>query len=305
MLAFIKNIIGQLQDQNHKAKSLAFVRVALCIWYLKELLFRWPALELLYNNHSILSIKPAYAFQLFHINASFLKEHYLLLVITCIILLILNLLGIGKNLVAFLLFIALTILYNLNNQFGNSGDEMALLLFFYLSFANSYRHWSLSKYTIEKESSQRLCNLVSNLVAYSIILNLCLVYFLAGYFKLQNFYWLQGSGILYFLNDERFSIFASGTTVQLPTWLMLTLNYGIIAFELGFPFLVWFKKSRNFILILGLLLHLGIYLFLMIYGMSIVFVLQYALFISDEELSRGLQKINSIFKKQKPFPSVF
>ena len=299
MLKIIKQAVWQLQQRNQKASALAFLRVALCSWYLKELLFRWPALELLYSNNSILKIKASNSFQLFHLDIAFFYEHYLVLVYCCIVLLFLNLFGIGKNILAFILFIALTILYNLNDKFGNSGDEMVLLLFFYLSFANSFSRFTLFKQKQISVDKQHFYNLMSNLAAYSIIFNLCLAYFLAGTFKAQDPYWIKGIGIHYFLNDERFSIFAAGNTLHLPTWLMYLVNYGTIAFELSFPFLVWFRQSRNVVLSLGLMMHLGIYLFLMIYGMSIVFIIQYVLFFTEEELNQFFQKIKLLFIKRK------
>ena len=301
----IKKIIGHLQQHNQKAYYLAFLRVALSIWYLKELLFRWPALEMLYSGHGLFKLKPSAAISLFHLNPLWLQQHYIMVVYACIFLLLLNIIGIGRNIVSFLVFIALALLQNMNDTFGNGGDWMALLLMFYLSFADTFSHFTLRKQKIYSPEMQRLHNLVSNLASYAIIINLCLVYFMAGLYKAQDPYWLKGTGIYYFLNDDRYSILAANKQLVSPSIWMYVVNYGTVLFEISFPFLVFFKRSRWIALLLGVLMHLGIYFFLMIYGMSVVFILQYGLFFSNEEIISIVEKIKAMLKfKRKTLPAV-
>ena len=301
----IKKIIGHLQQRNQKAYYLAFLRVALSIWYLKELLFRWPALEMLYSGHGLFKLKPSAAISLFHLNPLWLQQHYIMVVYACIFLLLLNIIGIGRNIVSFLVFIALALLQNMNDTFGNGGDWMALLLMFYLSFADTFSHFTLRKQKIYSPEMQRLHNLVSNLASYAIIINLCLVYFMAGLYKAQDPYWLKGTGIYYFLNDDRYSILAANKQLVSPSIWMYVVNYGTVLFEISFPFLVFFKRSRWIALLLGVLMHLGIYFFLMIYGMSVVFILQYGLFFSNKEIISIVEKIKAMLKfKRKTLPAV-
>lgn len=297
----IPQIIWRLQQTNQKAYSLAFLRVALSSWFLKELLFRWPAFEVLYSNHSFLKVTPSNALYLFRLSPVWLRDHYMMMLYACIALLLLNIVGIGKNIVSLLLFIALTLLYSINDKFSNSGDEMAMLLVFYLSFANTFSHFTLLKQRPLPLPKQKVYNLVSNLALYSILFNLCLSYFMAGLYKTQDPYWQHGTAIHYFLNDWRYSILAGSNHVAAPAILIYILTYSTILFELSFPFWVWFRRSRNVVLLLGLMMHLGIYLFLMIYGMSVIFIIQYALFFSDEEIGPVIKKVKNLmpFKNRK------
>ncbi len=259
---------------------------------------RWPAFETLYSNHSFLKLDATYSLQAFGFNADLLREHYMVLITFCMLLLVLNIFGIGRNITSFLLFLSFTVLYHLNNKFANSGDEMSMLLLFYLSFANSFSHFTLFKRKPFEPGKEKVYNLVSNIAAYSMMINLCLSYFMAGVFKSLDQYYQNGTGIYYFINDDRYSVFAAGSKhIALPYILSAIIGYGTIALEFCFPFLVWYNKSRNIIFVICLLMHLGIYAFLMIYGMTIIFIIQYGLFYSNEEVMGAVQKIKSFLRK--------
>lgn len=288
----IRQLIWRFQQTNEKAFYLALLRVLACLWFIKEMLFRWPAFEMLYSNRSFLKLDSTVSLQIFGLDAVYLKEHYLVLVWLCMGLLLLNLFGIGRNLVSFLLFLAFTVLYHLDNQFANSGDEMSMLLLLYLSFANTFSHFVLFKRRPMAADKEKLYNVASNLAAYSIMINLCMAYFMAGVFKAMDPYWQNGTGIYYFINDDRYSIFAAGGQhVPLPFWVSCIFNYGTLLLEFVFPVLVWFKKTKGFVFALCLLMHMGIYAFLGIYGMTLIFIIQYGLFYSNDEALAAAEKI--------------
>lgn len=294
----IQQMIWRFQQKNEKAYYLGVLRVLVSLWFIKEMIFRWPAFETLYSNHSFLKLDPSRSIEALGLNVYFLKEHYLVLVWICMILLVLNLFGIGRNVVSLLVFLSSTLLYHLDNKFANSGDEMSMLLLFYLSFANTFSYFTLFKRKPLPEPKEKLYNLVSNIAAYSMMVNLCLAYFMAGFFKLMDPYWQKGMGIYYFINDDRYSVFAAGGRhVALPLVLSYLFNYGTLLLELTFPVLVWYKNYRNFIFIVCLLMHLGIYAFLMIYGMTVIFIIQYGLFYSNEEVMATAEKIKLFFRK--------
>ena len=178
---------------------------------------------------------------------------------------------------------------------------MSMLLAFYLCFADTFSQFTLFKQKAYSLPKQKIYNLLSNLAAYAIIGNLCLSYFLAGAYKLQDPYWLRGEGMYYIVNDERFSILAAGGKhIAVPALLVHFFSYGTILFEISFSFFICFRRSRKFLLLLGLLMHLCVYLFLMIYGLSLIFIIQYGLFFSNEEVTSFVEKLKSRIKYKKP-----
>jgi hypothetical protein len=294
----IQQTIWRFQQKNEKAYYLAVLRVLVSLWFIKEMIFRWPAFETLYSNHSFLQLDSSPSLRAFGMDPHFLKAHYMVLVGVCMLLLLLNLFGIGRNIVSLLLFLSFTILYHLDNNFANSGDEMSMLLLFYLCFANTFSYFTLFKRKPLSPSKEKLYNLVSNIAAYSMMVNLCMAYFMAGIFKLMDPNWQNGTGIYYFANDDRYCVFAAGGQhVAMPMVLSYILNYGTLLLELTFPVLVWYKKYRNVVFIICLLMHLCIYAFLMIYGMTIVFIIQYGMFYSNDEVIAAAEKIKLFFRK--------
>ncbi len=293
-----RQLIWRFQQINEKAFYLSLLRVLVSLWFIKEMIFRWPAFEVLYSNKSFLKLDSTISLQIFGLNAVWLKEHYMALVIVCMLLLVLNLFGIGRNIVSLLLFLSFTVLYHLDNKFANSGDEMSMLLLMYLSFANTFSHFVLFKRKPFDEKKEKVYNLISNIAAYSIMINLCMSYFMAGFFKALDFHWQAGTGIYYFINDDRYSVFAAGGKhVALPLAISYVFNYGTLLLEFVFPVLVWYKKPRNIVFAFCLLMHLGIYSFLMVYGMTIVFVIQYGLFYTNDETLAAFEKIKLFLRK--------
>ncbi len=255
-------------------------------------------MDIFYGSDSIVTVKPTGFVALLHLNSSWLRMHYQWLVFGIVFLSALNITGIGRNAVSLLLFIAVKILSDLNDKVSNGGDRMALLLLFYLAFANTYSYYTLQKRKPFSERNEKLYNLISNLAAWSLIINLCMVYFFAGFFKALDPYWQDGTTLHYFFNDDRYSVFiAPGGYIALPTVFLYIINYGTILLELAFPFLIWHKKFRNRVLFLCFLMHLGIYSFLMVYAMSVIYVLQYGLFYSNDEMLALAAKIRGMFKK--------
>ena len=88
----------------------------------------------------------------------------------------------------------------------------------------------------------------------------------------------------YIFNNERFSNVLSYYKV-FNNYILITLStYLAIIWELSFSFLIWSKKYKYYILLLGLTIHLGIYFVMMIHDFEILFLSTYILFFSDEEL---------------------
>jgi hypothetical protein len=294
----INQIIARFQQTNEKAFYLAFLRVAVSCWFLFQLILRWPGLEIFYSSNSFLHFEPNGILSYFPAGAIWLKAHYMWLIYTCLLLLVLNILGIGRNIVSLALFIAYTLLYAVNSRINNGGDSMSMLLLLYLSFANTFSYFTLVKRTPFAEPQEKLYNLLSNLAAYAIVINLTLAYFFAGFFKVFDIYWQDGTALNYFLNDDRlFAFAAKGKYIHFQPLFLYIVNYGTLLLELAFPFLIVQKKYRNFTLLLCFLMHLGIYCFLMVYTMSLIFVLQYGMFYSNEEMLSLAQKIKMRCRK--------
>jgi hypothetical protein len=285
--AYIEN----LHVNNSKSFYLAILRVVLSLWLLKELLFNWTSLEILYGKKSFIVFHTNALFELFNINTEFMHEHYKLLIALYAIVLSFNIVGIGRNFTALLVYLFVELFQRMNHLTLNGGDNLAKFILLYLVFANTYEHFVLNPNKTKNTFTQRSSNLLSNLAAYSIIIHLCLAYFIAGISKVHSDAWYNGIATYYILSLERFKGTTFNELLVRNGWFVLISSYFTIIFELYFPVLVWIKKFRVPLMVMGIALHMGIYIFMMIYGFQFIFLLTYGLFFSNKEILRFKENI--------------
>jgi hypothetical protein len=208
-----------------------------------------------------------------------------------IVLSILFAFGIGKRFTAFLLAISLYFNGELIYLYSNGGDNLLTFIAIYLVFVNSYDYLSFSKLKYKKEQINKISNMVSNLAVLSIMIHLCLVYFVSFMHKIHSDMWFNGVATYYILNLERYKspfnhLFANNAFV------IAVSTYGTLAFELLFPLFIWNKKFRSILLFFGILLHMGIYFFMKIYDFEILFIMVYGFFISNNEWKSIINWLN-------------
>jgi hypothetical protein len=287
-----------LQQKNYKSFYLSFLRVAISIFLLNEVYFNWPAMDVLYGPEPFTGLKANSLATIHGVPLFFLRTHYMWLIYGYIIVILLNILGVGKWLTGLLLFLMVDFFQNMNLAFVNGGDRMVWLILLWLIFADSYGYFTLHTNKNSVEKNKKLHNLISNLAALSIMLQLCVAYFSSGIQKLNDPSWLNGEGTYYALSMERFMGTSFNKYIVQQKWVDYITNYGTILFELLFPVLIWIKKFRKPLLISGVVFHLCISIFLMIYGFEIVFMMLYGFFLPDKKLVDYLVKIKGfIFQK--------
>lgn len=299
MKAYIKYYTLLLQKENYKSFYLAFLRVAICCWLLKELAINWSSLDTLFGPSGFVVPKNNFINRLPGGGFLFAKRHYIWFIAAYIFLIVANLLGIGRNIGALMLFIIMYMVQKMNVSNVNGGDILARMILFYLVFADSYRYFVLFKQKWQDDERQKLLNLLSNLAALSIMLQLCVAYFSAGVTKLIEPVWWQGEATYYAMSMERYIGTSFNKNLIQQKWIDYATNYGTLVFELLFPVLIWIRKFRKPLLYAGVLFHACIYIFLMIYGFEIVFVLTYGLFLPNRQWLGVAQKTANFFKIYK------
>jgi hypothetical protein len=126
----------------------------------------------------------------------------------------------------------------------NSSYLLILLLAFYCIPVN----------TSTKSISGHIFNRVAILAA---TIQICIVYFLSGLYKLSGDMWVNGDAIYYTLEMERFSReWVKNSGITSVSFLMKGTNYLILAYQLLFPIIIWIKKWRYPVLIIGTGFHL-------------------------------------------------
>jgi hypothetical protein len=295
----IKYYIEFLQRENYKSFYLAFLRVAICCWLLKEVCINWTSMDILYGDSVFVVSKKNLINRLPGGGFHFVRSYYIWFIVAYIGVIFLNILGIGRQFTLLILLVMFYVLQKMNMSMVNGGDAMARLILFYLIFADSYKYFVLNKQKNVDDDKRKLQNLFSNLAALSIMFQLCLAYFSSGIAKIMEPVWLHGEATYYTLSMERFIGTPFNKYIIQHKWIVYFTNYGTLLFELLFPLLIWIKKFRKPLLITGILFHLGIYIFLMIYGFQIVFVLIYGLFLPNQKLLIFAERCKAFFWRKR------
>jgi hypothetical protein len=119
----------------------------------------------------------------------------------------------------------------------------------------------------------------------------CLIYFSSGVSKFSNELWRDGSAIYYAMSHnvvQRFPV----DVLPLPMQGVATLTtYGTLAFELAFPLLVAWRRTRILTLIAGVGLHLGAWVTLEVGPFSWVMIATYIAFLPPERLATLVDEV--------------
>jgi hypothetical protein len=255
-------------------------------------------MDILYGQSTFVVLKNNFISRIPGGGFSLVRHYYLWFIVGYVAVIFLNIFGIGRWFTALLLFVMLDLLQKMNMSFINGGDKMARMILLYLIVADSYQYFVWVKQKNVDGEKRRWLNLLSNLAAFSIMLQLCVAYFSSGLSKIMEPMWRHGEATYYALLMERFMGTPFNKYISQYALFDKASNYAALGFELLFPVLVWVRKLRKPFLAAGILFHLCIYIFLMIYAFQIVFVLIYGLFLSNQQWLDFVQTGKTIFGRK-------
>ena len=143
-----------------------------------------------------------------------------------------------------------------SHPYGTDGDNNIAQLFLYflplLVIAEQ-------RVTPEGASSvSKIRNSLAHSAHWVCRLQLLFVYFTAGFYKLNGKLWQEGTSIFYILQNPDFGTEWTTQFVHTLPMISIVMTYSTVAFQVSFPFFVWFKKLRPLLFLAGAGLHLGI-----------------------------------------------
>jgi hypothetical protein len=148
---------------------------------------------------------------------------------------------------------------NLNAYIDNAGDQVRGIILFYLMLCPCGAAWSLDSWLRARRRGWSGPVKVYPWPLRLLFLQLVLIYFLNGLYKLFSEEWRQGMTLGYVLCDLNLT---RVSYVQLPVPYALTklATWSVLAWESGFPLWVALPWTRKPALAFGVLFHLGILL---------------------------------------------
>jgi hypothetical protein len=130
-------------------------------------------------------------------------------------------------------------------------------------------------------------------------IQVAVIYLNTGLWKIFSEYWRDGSALHYVLNENLFQRFSVDALPPQLDWLMTVGTYLTLTWEIAFPALLLFRRTRLLALGLGVLLHLGMLFSIDVGLFSFVILATYISFLDPWRLPhllrpRGLEGVDSL-----------
>jgi hypothetical protein len=140
----------------------------------------------------------------------------------------------------------------------NSGDHLMRTLSFFLMFAPCGRAYSVDRLLrlrrgLESPGIPYIVPWAQRLLQIQV----CVMYFNCVLYKLAGTHWIDGTAAWYISQLDEFKRFPVPDLVH-TLWFSQLATWSALAVEAAFPLLVWFRPLRPWVLVAGVLLHLGL-----------------------------------------------
>lgn len=266
-------------------RGLTIFRVIICLIVIKNMCFYLPMADELFGAHSIFPFESYVVlmdyYGLHHLtypfNTLFFPQLYLLAVI---VFATTYMLGVGGRIMGVLLYLSIIILKIRNGFILDGSDNVIQVTLPFLILADNLSYFRLFKIETTRNS---FLNKVSSIPSYGLMIQICFVYFFTGLAKLQGELWLNGTAIYYTMRVSDFMATSWNIALTENHYFVVIGTYFTVLFEMAFPFLIWFRQSKFYIIFGGILLHVGIWIFMRIDNFSWVMITSYFVFITDKE----------------------
>ncbi len=201
-----------------------------------------------------------------------LEAYYLVFILGQLGALTLGFFGVWPRLMT---LVAYLLTMNINSLAGvilDGGNNLAQLVLFFLIFVNtSGKAIALPRWPALRGGLVAVANLAFTMI----MVQIALVYFCAGIYKLNGHLWSNGMALYYILQADTYSHPVLHDLIIEWPWLSLIGSYFTVGFQMVFPYLIWSKKTRPWVIAAGVMLHLGISFGMGLFTFGLVMIAMY------------------------------
>ncbi|MBA5628276.1 hypothetical protein [Moheibacter lacus] len=247
-------------------------RVLIGMVLLVDLVSIFPSSDILYNPE-FNAFLPTTGF------VPYLSEYSMLFFSISGLILIAFILGIGKNISSFLVFVFHFWMIQLTLPLMTWGETILKFSLLYFIFVDSFKYFSIQK-------SKGEFQLISKLAVWSIILHVFLIYLNNTYFKILDKDWQQGIAVFYSFSQYAGFQDSVWNGILSHEFMAKFINYLIIFQQLSFvPMVIW-KKTRGFAILLSILIHIIMLFQFGLWKFELIVILLYGFLLNDEEIKK-------------------
>lgn len=180
---------------------------------------------------------------------------------------------------------------NYSVNFG--ADIIASLFLFYMSFANSCERLSLLN-LLTKKKIFASSDILSSVMIRMMQVQISVIYAYTGWEKLKGGSWWDGTALWSVMANPQMTTM-DFSFLRSVWWVMPIVAYMTVIFEIYFPVMVAWSKTRNLWLIVGFLFHTGIGVFMGLGPFATVMMSTYFLFINPGLLQKKTGLCQTVF----------
>jgi hypothetical protein len=198
--------------------------------------------------------------------------------------------GLFTRVTSVLFFIFTWSIYQRNVYALDGGDNLLLILIIYLFFAD-LSVLSLDRLLFKRHQRQPgrfawFFAMLHNFAITACMLQLAIVYFDAGFYKIQGHVWSNGTAIYYILRSNGFALPGWSDFIWKSAAIVTIGTYGTILFEIMHPFLMWHRKLKYLIFTEVVFFHASIGVLMGLVWFAITMIGVHAVLFDDDEFLR-------------------
>jgi hypothetical protein len=200
-------------------------------------------------------------------------------------------LGWRTRVMSVLLYLGMLTMYHRNVMSNGGPDAVPFLLSFYMMFCPSGAAYSLDAMRAARKRGTVAEPLIVPWGMRLLQMQICLIYFQSCVIKCRGELWLNGTTVHYVLFNREFGMFNLEWLAQYPL-LINMMTHGALLFEFMVAFWLWFRPTRRWAILAGVLLHMGIRPVLNIPGFGEIMCATYLTFLAPDELDALLRRLD-------------
>jgi hypothetical protein len=200
-------------------------------------------------------------------------------------------LGWRTRIMSVVLYLCMLSLYHRNVSTNGGPDAVPMILAFYMMLCPGGAAYSLDA---RREARRRGTAAEALIAPWSVRLlqmQLCLIYFQSCVIKCSGPSWMDGTAVHYVLFNREFSQFNMEWLGAYPLLVNL-MTHSALLIEFTLAFWLWFRPTRRWAILGGILLHAGIRPALNIPGFGETMCATYLTFLAPDEVAALLRALD-------------
>lgn len=173
---------------------------------------------------------------------------------------------------------------NLNTYAINAGDHIRGMLLLYLMLVPCGAIWSLDAWL--RRAQEEPPRQAHPWALRLLLIQMAWMYGASGLCKLSGYNWPAGNSLYYVMHDVSLTRF-SAEMLPLPYWMTQLATWSVLAWEVTFPALLLFRRTRLPALLFGMAMHLGIFVTMELGCFPLYLLAAYAALLSERAAGRA------------------